>query len=93
MKTGIHVKCIVAVILALGIAMSCGDVSFAKAIKVKVHSQMPVGNVITQAMDLFIEEAEKLSRGRFKMQHFPAQQLLKSTRAPEMTAKGAVDIA
>ena len=63
-----------------------------EAVKIRVHSQMPVGNHITSAMDLFIKEAEKGSKGSFKLEHYPSQQLLKSTNATEMTSKGAVEI-
>jgi len=59
---------------------------------VRVHSQMPVGNYITKAVDLFIKEATERSEGTLKFIHYPAQQLYKDTTIVEAVPEGLIEI-
>ncbi len=66
----------------------------ADAVKtVKIHSQMPVGHYVTQAVDLFIKEAVANSKGTLKFIHYPAQQLYKDSDMPDVLPKGGVEMA
>lgn len=60
---------------------------------VRVHSQMPVGHFNTKAMNLFVEEASRLTGGELNFVHYPAQQLYSDKEMPDVLPKGGVEIA
>ncbi len=82
---------ILAVIVLISVIAVYSSVS-AKTRNVRVHSQMPVGNYLTKAVDLFITEATERSGGTLKFTHYPAQQLYKDTTIVEAVPDGLIEI-
>ncbi|MDY6844326.1 MAG: TRAP transporter substrate-binding protein DctP [Thermodesulfobacteriota bacterium] len=69
------------------------EASANKPIKIRIHSQLPIGHNVTNTIELFIQEAEKRSNGRLQFIHFPAQQLYKDTQTLDVISKGTIEMA
>jgi len=76
-----------------GTLLACGSSSGAEPLQARVHSQMPADHFVTKSVDLFIEEATKLSNGSIKFIHYPSQQLYQDKDIPNVLPKGAVEFA
>lgn len=92
MKKGISFLFVAFLVGALLVAGSASAADM-KTFKVRVHSQMPAGHYVTKAVDLFIEEANKLSNNTLQFTHFPSQQLYKDSEMPGVLPKGGVEMA
>ena len=68
-----------------------GTVFAAKKI-VRIHSQMPVGHYMTNAVELFMKEATARSDNTLVFKHYPAQQLYKDKDAVEAIPEGLVEM-
>lgn len=81
-------SCLVLVSLVTGIATAG-----AKSFRVRVHSQMPNNHYVSNAIELFIAEAQKLSKGTLEFDHYLAQQLYRDKQMVDVLPRRGVEVA
>ena len=64
-----------------------------KVREIRLPSQMPVGQFINRACDLFIAEMEKRTNGALRAKLFPAQQLYTAEQLQHVLPAGGVEMA
>jgi len=91
----IIISCALVVALVLPVASCAPKVpeEAVPVVNVRIHSQMPVGHYVTEAVDLFIKEAEARSKGTLKFAHYPSQQLYKDLEMVSVLPTGGVEMA
>ncbi len=81
-------------VLALGLAGGPGLANGASPeVTLRYAGDLPIGNHLTRAQEFFAKRVDEMSKGRIKVEVFPAGQLFAAKDYPKAVPSGAVDMA
>ena len=93
MKTLVKVFCCAAVLSFLIVTISGFSYGASPEISLRYAGDLPIGNHLTRGQEFFAKRVDEISKGRVKVEVFPAGQLYSAKDYPKAVPSGAVDMA